>query len=128
MSSIVAVDFGGTNIRVAYFGPDPHPKQQIKRPTLAQEDPERVIQRLKDAIAELLPENIQDVRIGIAAPAPLDPGEGVIHSAANLPGWKNVPLSQELNQALGCPVFLGNDVNLAALGDYIMVLDWVLWT
>ena len=119
MSSILAVDFGGTNIRVAHFEhPTPLPTEQIIRPTLAQEGPDSVLKRLKDAIAELKPVGIQGMKIGIAAPGPLDPNEGVIHSAPNLPGWKNVPLRQLLEQEFNCPVFLGNDANLAALGEW----------
>jgi glucokinase len=119
MSSILAVDFGGTNIRVAFFDkPAPPPVHQIKRPTLAQEGPDRVIQRLEEAIAELLPEVTDQVKIGIAAPGPLNPEEGVIFSAPNLPGWVNVPLSKQLSEKFGCPVSLGNDANLAALAEW----------
>lgn len=119
MSSILAVDFGGTNIRVAHFEhPTPPPTKQIKRPTLAKEGPESVLQRLEDAIAELIPEDTQGMKIGIAAPGPLDPNEGVIHSAPNLSGWKDIPLRQHLMQEFNCPVFLGNDANMAALGEW----------
>jgi glucokinase len=119
MSSILAVDFGGTNIRVAHFDhPSIPPTKQIKKPTLASEGPEQVLQRLKDAIAELMPAQGEEVSIGIAAPGPLNPYEGIIHSAPNLPGWKNIPLRQQLTDEFGCPVFLGNDANLAALGEW----------
>jgi glucokinase len=119
MSSILAVDFGGTNIRVAHFDhPSTPPTTQIKKPTLASEGPERVLQRLKDAISELMPDNGEPISIGVAAPGPLNPYEGIIHSAPNLPGWKDIPLRQQLSDEFGCPVFLGNDANLAALGEW----------
>jgi glucokinase len=119
MSSILAVDFGGTNIRVARFEePSPPPISQLKKPTLAQEGPDAVLQRLKDAIAELMPEGHADTRIGIAAPGPLNPEKGVIHSAPNLPGWVDIPLRQIISDAFSCPVSLGNDANLAALGEW----------
>lgn len=119
MSVILAVDFGGTNIRVATFeGGTPSPTDQIKRPTLAKEGPEKVIGRLQDAIREMLPGDVKDLRIGIAAPGPLDPEAGVILSAPNLPGWVNIPLAQQLSEIFGCPVYLGNDANLAALGEW----------
>jgi glucokinase len=41
----------------------------------------------------------------------------VIHWAPNLPGWRDVPLADQLGKALGRPVFLGNDGNLAALAE-----------
>jgi glucokinase len=55
--------------------------------------------------------------VGIAAPGPLDPCRGVIHWAPNLPGWHDVPLADRVSEAIGRPVFLGNDGNLAALAE-----------
>lgn len=119
MSSILAIDFGGTNIRVARFeDPSPPPTTQIKQPTMAQEGPDSVLRRLKQAIAELMPQDRGAVRIGIAAPGPLDPQKGIVYRAPNLPGWKDIPLRQQLSDEFGCPVFLGNDANLAALGEW----------
>lgn len=119
MSTILAIDFGGTNIRVARFEtPTPPPSVQIKRKTLAEEGPDRVIERLTEAIAELMPDDASSVKIGIAAPGPLDPAEGIIIQAPNLPGWKNIPLSHQLSDHFNCPVLLGNDANLAALGEW----------
>ncbi len=44
--------------------------------------------------------------------------KGLIRKAPNLPGWENLPLRDELQDKLGCPVLLENDANLAALGEY----------
>ncbi len=54
----------------------------------------------------------------MGVPAFLDPREGVVFEAPNLPGWKDVPLQRLLSDHLGCPVALGNDANLAALGEW----------
>jgi glucokinase len=35
----------------------------------------------------------------------------------NLPGWHNVPLQKQLEAIFKCPVYLGNDANLAALAE-----------
>ncbi|NIO72169.1 MAG: ROK family protein, partial [Anaerolineae bacterium] len=35
-----------------------------------------------------------------------------------LPGWKNVPLKQLIEEALGITTFLENDANAAALGEH----------
>ena len=119
MSTILAVDFGGTNIRVALFEePTPPPTRQIKTATLAKEGPDLVIKRLLAAIAELMPDDPDQVRIGLAAPGPLDPEQGVILRAPNLPGWHHVPIRHLLSEEFNCPVFLGNDANLAALGEW----------
>ena len=119
MSQIVAVDLGGTNIRVAYFPkPEPPPSTQNKTPTLAHEGPDAVIERLSQAIEEQLPEDRPDISIGIGAPGPLDPKHGIVLKAVNLPGWEMIPLRSILEVRFVCPVFLGNDANLAALGEW----------
>ena len=119
MSSILAVDFGGTNIRVARFENGQPPAQaQIKTPTIAEEGPEAVLQRLKASIAQLLPPDKSNLRIGIGAPAPVDPYRGVVLSAPNLPGWTEIPLQQIVEDEFDARVFLGNDANLAALGEW----------
>ena len=119
MAPILAVDFGGTNIRVARFESEQPPFQaHIKTPTEASAGPQAVIQRLEDAIASLLPEDRSDMRIGIGAPGPLDPHSGTILNAPNLPGWKDIPLRRMIEDEFNLPVSVGNDANVAALGEW----------
>ncbi|MFN2149783.1 MAG: ROK family protein [Anaerolineales bacterium] len=119
MSVILAVDFGGTNIRVARFENGQPPSQaQIKTPTRADEGPEAVLQRLKQSIAELLPDDRADTKIGIGAPAPVDPYRGFVLRAPNLPGWKDIPLQKIVGDEFNVPVRVGNDANVAALGEW----------
>ena len=119
MLKIIAVDFGGTNIRAAYFpSPNPPPATHCKTATLATEGPDAVIDRLIHSIESQIPEDAAGVQIGIGAPGPLDPHIGVILSSPNLAGWTNVPLRDQLSEHFGVPVFLGNDANMAALGEW----------
>ena len=119
MHGTIAVDFGGTNIRAAYFpAPQPPPISQIKTATLESEGPDAVIGRLIQAIESQIPEGAVDPRIGIVAPGPLDPRTGVILSAPNLTGWTNIPLRDRLSEHFRMPIFLGNDANVAALGEW----------
>jgi glucokinase len=119
MSDVVAVDMGGTNLRAAFF-PDaqPEPASQRKIATQAQEGPDAVLQRLVGLIRDVAPAGPARLRIGVAAPGPLDPRRGMVFGAPNLPGWHAVPLRDRLEDALGCPVFVGNDANLGALGEW----------
>ena len=56
--------------------------------------------------------------IGMALPGPLDPHTGILIEAPNLPGWENLPLQSMMAKRVGRPVFIGNDANLAALGEW----------
>ena len=119
MIQIVAVDLGGTNIRVAYFPtPEPPPTMHNKLLTHASEGPQAVIARIIEAIHAVLPTERDDLRIGVGSPGPIDPYRGVILKAVNLPGWVNIPLQARLQEHFAYPVVVGNDANVAALGEW----------
>jgi len=58
------------------------------------------------------------VAAGVSCGGPLNSGSGTLLSPPNLPGWDRVPIVQELESALGCPVFLQNDANACALAEW----------
>ncbi|HID85851.1 MAG TPA: ROK family protein [Anaerolineae bacterium] len=76
--------------------------------------------RIKGAIREAASSTdwAQVVGIGIGAPGPLNPWTGVIHHAPNLPGWRDVPLRDIIQEEFQMPTFLGNDANVAALAEH----------
>ncbi len=117
MGVYIVVDVGGTQIRVAVFPQEGiKPLRQEKILTFHKNDaPE---QRIIDLIAELWPVNEKVLGIGVAAPGPLDPKAGVIVNAPNIPAWINLPLRQLIQDRFGVPVALGNDANLAAVGEW----------
>lgn len=55
---------------------------------------------------------------GVGCPGTIDTKNGVIVYSNNL-AWKNVPVVSYLKNALGMPVFVTNDANAAALGEYV---------
>lgn len=118
-ANLIAVDLGGTNMRVARFPEDtPRPDEIQKVPTHAEEGPDSVIQRLIETIGSILPEGDDSLRIGVAVAGPLDPRAGVIYGAPNLPGWHEVRLLDRLHDHFACPIAIGNDANLAGLGEW----------
>lgn len=57
--------------------------------------------------------------VGAGAPGVVDLQQGmVVALAPNLEGWSQVPMAAILSDALGTPVVLENDVNLAVLGEH----------
>ena len=91
---IVGVDLGGTQIRAALADGEGNILRRTRCLTLAEEGVEPVIGRIKGAIYEVMEGADQgQVRgIGIVAPGPSDPRQGIIMEAPNLSGWINVPL------------------------------------
>ncbi len=55
--------------------------------------------------------------IGIGAAGAVDPKRGVVVRAPNL-GWSEIPLANELRKRLGPDVILGNDVQVAIIGEH----------
>jgi predicted NBD/HSP70 family sugar kinase len=56
-------------------------------------------------------------RAGIATPGVVDPRTRRLHLAANIASWEGMRLEEALVAALGVPVEIGNNVNLAAVGE-----------
>jgi glucokinase len=118
-SQLIAVDLGGTNMRVALFdGENPAPSQVNRVPTQAKQGPDVVIAQMIEAIEEISHGDAAKLRIGVGAPGPLDPHTGVVLEAPNLPGWVDIPLQARLHDHFGCLVAIGNDANVAALGEW----------
>lgn len=117
MSLHIAVDIGGTQIRAACYPLDSLTPVCVDR-TSTQGGGQDPISRLLSLIESVWPEDGEVAGIGVAAPGPLDPFRGIIFSAPNIPGWKDVPLRQILQERFSVPVALGNDANLAALGEW----------
>ncbi|MGF1431968.1 ROK family protein [Kitasatospora sp. LaBMicrA B282] len=55
--------------------------------------------------------------VTIGTPGAIDPATGKLRYAPHLPGWHAPQLTEELAAALGAPVSIENDVNLAAVAE-----------
>ena len=117
MSAYIAIDVGGTQIRVAVYPEHgTQPLRQHKIRTHGRTG--TALERLNGLITELWPADETVKKIGIAAPGPVDPREGVVFAAPNIPGWDQLPLSRLLEERFHVPVSLGNDANLATMGEW----------
>ncbi len=117
MTIYIAVDLGGTHIRAASFRPtETEPLKHHKIKTRSKD--ESIFERILHLIEEVIPAGESLGAIGIAAPGPLNPRTGVILNTPNIPAWENFPVVEKLNAYFHVPVFLGNDANLAALGEW----------
>ena len=56
--------------------------------------------------------------IGVSCGGPLNSKTGVILSPPNLPGWKDVPVTELLTAHFGAPAVLQNDANACALAEW----------
>lgn len=77
---------------------------------------QRTIELSNAAIAEARLTSADIVAIGVGAAGQIDRQRGVVVDAPNL-GVHDMALGPQLNKALGRPVFVGNDVEVAAMGE-----------
>jgi glucokinase len=116
---VFAVDLGGTQIRAAAVSSADRILARTALPTPAQEGPQAIIEAVIEAVGKVIDESRVDqpLAIGVGAPGPVDPKTGAIFYPPNLPGWGNRSILPPLQQAYPCPIFVGNDANVAALGE-----------
>jgi glucokinase len=117
MSTFVAVDIGGTHIRVAAYEQDNVIPLTHQRTRSYAKEP-GTFDRLVKAIELAWPKDRPVRAIGMASPGPLDPQAGVVLATPNIPEWTDFPVADKLSQHFGVPAYLDNDANLAALGEW----------
>lgn len=115
MTTYISMDIGGTNIRAARMTADGNIQARARYGTAGHA--EDVITKIRQAIEDVLPpEGVK--AIGICAPGPLNPFEGIVYRAPNVPGWVNVHLRDKVQEHFNIPTVIGNDANMAALGEW----------
>ena len=123
MKYIIGVDFGGTNIRLGLVNSSGKIVYRDRWDTHSYlSSKSKLIKNLAEKVRSLLDTNSlksKDVSgIGIGLPGLIDPKKGIVNFLPNVPGWRKVPLVKILEKALQIPVFIDNDVNLMALGEW----------
>lgn len=119
---VIGIDLGGTKISCALADLEGQVISQNTVPTNAQEGEIPVLNRIIQCVQTVLSNGditIDKVRaIGIGSPGPLDAKTGVIITTPNLP-FKNFNLVSPLKEKFGVPVYLDNDANVAAIGEFM---------
>lgn len=115
---ILAIDFGGTRTRTAWYDANLEQQARDETPSLVSQPAESVIRRIIETARRVVPPGAAIEAVGISAPGPLDSRAGVIRHAKTLPGWRDVPLAAIVGEAFGAPAWMENDANLAALAEY----------
>jgi glucokinase len=114
------IDLGGTKIQAVIVNESHRVLGEARRPTPTAGGPSDVAEAMADAMREAA----TGAKIDSAALAGIGVGSpGVVKgpnvtSARNLPGWEGTfPLAPALKKALGAPVKLGNDVQVATMAE-----------
>jgi glucokinase len=117
------IDLGGTKIAAAILGPAHNVIAYAKRPTPSKGGPEDVVREVVATMQEAAEKagvETSGLRgIGMGAPGSVNTETGDLSGAGNLPNWNDsYPLGPKLTEALGAPVKVGNDVQVATSAEY----------
>ncbi len=119
---ILGIDLGGTNVRAAVTDAEGKIIGEARELSRAQEGPDvtipQIILAARRAISVAGVEAPEVLGGGIGVPGWHNSKEGMVLWSPNFRGWDGIQLLAPLKDALGIPVFMGNDVNIAALGEY----------
>ncbi len=122
MSHILAIDIGGSKIAAALVDEAGRLSHRRQCPTLASQGAEAILGRVIRLAAEVITaawaDGVRPVAVGVGTGGQVDPHDGhIIYATPLLPGWTGLPLKARLEAALGFPVAVDNDVNVAGLGE-----------
>jgi glucokinase len=117
------IDLGGTKIQAAIVDPGGEVIGEARHPTPTEGGPEDVAAAMATALREaaedagVATEGLEGV--GVGSPGDADEKTGIVSAARNLPGWEgSFPLADNLKEALGSEVKLGNDVQVATEAEF----------
>ncbi len=117
--AMLAVDWGGTWCRVALIDRHGEVLWQARRPNHRGGSTDQYLALGASLLAEAFTvEGVQAGGIGIAVAGPVDPESGILYQPPNLMALDGISLKRIWQDQYGLPVVLGNDANLAALGEF----------
>lgn len=117
---VVAMDWGGTWARGGVIDRSGEILWSSRLPNVAGGSKEQLLADAESVLRQAIDwcGNRQIAGIGVAAAGPIDVETGIFHAPPNLAVLDGVSLKQVWEANLGYPVFIGNDANLAALGEF----------
>lgn len=116
----IGIDVGGTNLKAGLVNKE-YNLLATKILPLRFETPERMAETLVETALALLEENgvpkSNVASVGLGFPGPVDNKKGMVIKTVNIP-IRFLPLVEIFQARWEIPVYLGNDADCAALGEY----------
>lgn len=117
----IGIDLGGTKILIGLLEKESGKVvSHIKKKTKKEKGPENIVRKMVEGVEELLEESGKSFTeissIGIGSAGQIDRKNGIIIGAPNLDCY-NLNLKEILQNKFNIPVFVGNDVEVATIGE-----------
>lgn len=119
MNYLFGVDLGGTTVKLGLFTEEGVLVEQWEIPTRKEQKGSLILPDIAQAIERKMQETgigrEQCLGVGIGVPGPVD-GDGIVRRCVNL-GWEEFNVEEAFTKLTGMPCRVGNDANVAALGE-----------
>ncbi|HSN09484.1 MAG TPA: ROK family protein [Hanamia sp.] len=112
---VIGIDLGGTKISAGIVSGDELNHISSKKIT-TNGSVEEVLEDLFSVTDELMNNTV--IAIGIGVPGLVDTERGMVYDVMNIPSWQEVPLQKLMQDRYHVPVYINNDANCFALGEY----------
>ena len=113
------MDWGGTWIRAATVDDNGQGRWQDRTPTPIDATQSQLVDAARAMLDRALAQcGGEAPGVGIAVAGPVDAETGTLYEPPNLLSLDGVSLKSLWEKDLGCPVYVGNDATLAALGEF----------
>jgi glucokinase-like ROK family protein len=119
---VLVADLGATSIDVAVTSLDGRILGHHDEPARIEAGPEACLDRVDALFTALLattqaiPGRLWGIGIGVPGPVEFDAGRPI--SPPIMPGWDGYPIRERFAARYGAPVWVDNDVNVLALGEW----------
>ncbi|MEF9968957.1 MAG: ROK family protein [Ruthenibacterium sp.] len=119
----IGIDLGGTNIAAGLVDDNDVIVDKLSCRTNLPQPEQEIEQSIATLCKEIAQKNNLDFEkqiewVGIGTPGSVNSATGIVEFNANF-GYRNWHLKQDMEQLLPCKIYIENDANAAAYGEYI---------
>ena len=113
----LGIEIGGTKLQLGVGdGRSSELTELVRSDVVVEDGAEGIVGQIEThAHALLKKHSIKSVGVGFGGP--VDVRTGVVFKSHQIRGWDNFPLTERLQNAIGLPMCVDNDCNVAALGE-----------
>ena len=116
---IVAIDIGGTQMRVSFVDNNFELLTRHSVPTGPDSDPTDLFEQISQIIKSDVKSDFNRTPEGFGVSAPsVDKRNGLFVNPPNLPLWDGFSISKFIDAEFSVPAYVGNDASLAALAEH----------
>jgi glucokinase len=115
-TKIIGIDLGGTKVSVGLFENNKLIDKQYRLIPSNNDNPEDLIHLIIELVSQLIDDSV--IGIGIGVPSLVNREKGIVYQVQNIPSWEKVHLADILKNEFKIPVYLDNDANCFAIGEY----------